>query len=369
MDLPQEETSSEITKVNNNRSGASSIQGIIETGGKASALFLGLIYICGFLTLNSHFYKYGIVDIGIASSDYLVAGSIFILYVVTYGLFGGRAIVLMKTWMGQHIDRLVESGSPRIAPLIAFIHSYVELAFFHCLSAAIFSTYAFGQYESFRFYAALSIAFLISYTMDITNFDIKRPFANIIIDLVIKVVAILSFFALSSSFKPILIFISFMLFSFYINMVLDQFERYRVNRDRVIFTIIYSAIFFLGSAVSFGAIVYGDVSKKIGGGKSIPMEIGINREYLGSLAKEYENSILGDVVYTSSENIYLKVKNETIVLPRASVQWMRFQAPEEKNIMEKLGIVPEKEINGSNETNEPNKRTNGVKEQMGSSLL
>ncbi len=54
----------------------------LDSLGALSAIFLGTVYLCGFLTLNSHLFKYGVVELGKASTEYLVAGAIFVLYLV-----------------------------------------------------------------------------------------------------------------------------------------------------------------------------------------------------------------------------------------------------------------------------------------------
>jgi len=169
--------------------------------GKISAVFFGLIYLCGFLTLNSHLYKYGVVELGIASTEYLAAGAVFVLYLTVYGIFAGRSIILSKHWLGQHIDHLKARNAPSISPFIAFVHMFIELAFFHCLSAALFSTFAFGQIESFVFYAVLSLVFIVSYGMDTSNWYVRHPFAHLIIDGLLKLIAVFSFFYLSSGSK------------------------------------------------------------------------------------------------------------------------------------------------------------------------
>ena len=319
------------------------IQEIVNVGAKVFALFLGLTYVCGFLTLNSYFYKYGIVDLGIASSDYLVAGSLFILYLVTYALFGGRAIVLIKVWMGRTMDQLIEKGGGKKELKVAAAHSYIELIFLHCLSASCFASYAFGQFESFWFYAVLGIAFLITYRLDVSNKDIEKPFASLIIDITLKIIAIVVFFAFSSTYKPILVFFIFFGFSMYINLVLDSFERYTISNDRIVFTLVLSVVFFLGSAVSFGAVIYGDITKKIGGGKNIPMEMGVAPGILDNIGLGENSILIGEVVYSSQTNIYIQVDKETLVLPRSSIQWMKFRSPNENEISEVLGIVKKKQ--------------------------
>ena len=114
MDSLINEKGSEDIK-QNSELGSFSFKEIITIGGQAAALFIAIIYACGFLTLNSYFYRYGVSEIGIASSSYLVAGSIFILYMVTYGLFGGRAIVLMITWLDRNIKKTASIKYPSLS--------------------------------------------------------------------------------------------------------------------------------------------------------------------------------------------------------------------------------------------------------------
>lgn len=310
-----------------------SIQNIFEIGTKAFAFFVGLIYVCGFLALNAHFYQYGVVDIGLANPDYLVVGSLFILYLATYSVFGGRSIVLVKSWLQQQIDLLNDTKPRSINSFVAFIHSLLDVTFLHCLSAAFFSIFAFGQYESFMFYFVLSIAFLIKYPLEaFWNVDLKYPFFFLMMDIAIKAIAIWAFFYFSTSTELIQVFIAFAGFSVYINFVLDGFERYKINRDRILFSIIYSAIFFLGAAVHFGAVAYGDISKKIGGGQSIPVEISAPDHIIKSLGIEQNETLHGDSIYISKENIYLQFESGTYVLPRESLYWLKFKEQEDKNV-------------------------------------
>jgi len=316
--------------------------------GKTSAFFLGVIYLCGFLTLNSHLYKYGVVELGIASTEYLVAGAIFVLYLAVYGLFAGRSIVLSKHWLGQHIAHLTKINAPAASPQIAFVHMYIELAFFHCLSAALFSTFAFGQIESVGFYAVLSLVFIISYGMDTSNWDIRHPFAHLIIDGLLKLIAVFSFFYLSSGMNIFTVFIAFFGYSMYINLVLDSFERYKVTKDRVIFNLGYTAIFFLLAAVSFGSSIYGNVSKKIGGGKPLEMTIGLNKNSLENYPSKVASPIVGEVVYSTPDNVYIQIKKDTLIIPRSTVKWMSFQKGDDEKLFELINKVKGDNIESPN---------------------
>ncbi len=318
--------------------GSDALLDLIKTDsvGKLSAIFFGVIYLCGFLTLNSYLYKYGVVELGIASTEYLVAGAIFVLYLAVYGIFAGRSIILSKHWLRQHIDHLKARGAPALSPLVAFAHMVVELAFFHCLSAALFSTFAFGQIEGAGFYSSLIVVFIIGYALDISNWDVRHPFAHLIIDGLLKLAAVFSFFYLSSGKNIYIVFAAFFGYSMYINLVLDSFERYRVTKDRIIFNFGYTAIFFLLAAVSFGSTVYGNVSKKIGGGKSLTMTIGLNQNSLENYPAKVKLPIVGEVVYSTTDNIYIMVDEDTLIIPRSSVKWMSFHESNKKELNEML---------------------------------
>ena len=254
-----------------------SVTSILDAAAKGVGLLVGLIYLCGFLTMNSYLYKYGVVGLGIGNSDYLVAGSIFALYMTIYALFGGRAIVLGKNWMADQAKLLSKVWNPTAGPRVAFAYSLIQFAFFHCLSAAFFTSIAIDGFESYWFYAVVGLAFLIIYPLDVSNFDIRHPYAFTNIDAALKLAAIAVFFILPPAEHRRYAFFVFVAFSTYIDIVLDYFERHRVDKDQIIFTIVNSTIFFLTAAVSFGALFYGDISRKIGGGRPIEMEIGIDQ--------------------------------------------------------------------------------------------
>lgn len=215
---------------------------------KCFAVFMGAMYVCGFLTVNSHLGRYGVFNLAITDINYILAGASFTFFIFSYVLFGGRGIVFGKKWMSEDIELLIRKGSPPISAPLAFIHSLIDVPFLHCLSATLFIGIAIDQGQSFWFYCILITISMISYTLDISNFDIKRPFVHIIIDGVLKAVAIITYFLLSSGSLPILIFIIFSLFSFYINFVLDGFERYRVTMDWLFSSTVYSIIYFLLAA-------------------------------------------------------------------------------------------------------------------------
>ena len=334
--MSQHQTMESDKNKQTNPDNSQALLGLLKTNslGKVSAVFIGVIYLCGFLTLNSHLYKYGVVELGMASAEYLVAGAVFVFYLTTYGIFAGRSIILSKHWLGQDIDHMTEINAPATSSLIASIHQFINLVLFHCLSAALFSTFAFGQIESVGFYAALSLVFIIGYSLDISNWDVRHPFAHLIIDSILKLIPVFSFFYLSSGSNIYIVFVLFSGYSFYINLVLDSFERYKVTKDRIVFNLGYTAIFILLSAVTFGSSVYGNVSKKVGGGKPQEMTIGLNENRFTGYPSIIKSPIVGEVVYSTQDNVYIQIEKDTLIIPQSSVKWMIFQENDKDDVLE-----------------------------------
>lgn len=300
-----------------------SISQVLDVTVKCFAVFVGAVYVCGFLTVNSHLGKYGVFNLGITDINYLLSGASFTFFIVAHALFGGRGIVLGKGWMIQNIELLTKSIPHPIGAPLAFAHSWVEVTFLHCLSAALFIGVAVDQNQTLLFYSILSIVFLISHTLDISNFDIRRPFAHIIIDSIMKTVAIFAYFLLSSGSLPTLIFMIFVSFSAYINFVLDRFERYRVTMDWVLFSTVYSMIYFLVASMLFGSLVYGNVTRVIGGGQSMSVEIELSASIYDSNGETEMNKLSGEMIFASDSAIYLNADHNVLILPWKNIVWLK----------------------------------------------
>ncbi|MEW8347031.1 MAG: hypothetical protein AB2687_01890 [Candidatus Thiodiazotropha taylori] len=312
------------------------ISEIIDIGTKSSALLFGAIYICGFIILNSHYFKYGVIDLGLVNADYIAAGSVFLIYLIVYGLFGGRAVVFGKDWLEQRVKYVLELKSPLITPFLLIVNAFVNGVFFHCLSAALFAGLAFGHHETVGFYSALGGVFILTYGMDVANIELKYPLFHVIVDTLVKLFAIYSFFALSENDKLFSLFFIFIGYTFYINLVLDRFERWEITKDLLVFTVVFSLIFLIISAATFGTAVYGDVSKKVGGGEGMEMEVALDVNMLDGLANEYGDSVVGSVIFSNSNYLYLNIDSETLVLPKSSIKWLRYSRPEENDFADSV---------------------------------
>lgn len=304
---------------------------------KGSAIIVGAVYLCGFLSLNGYLYKYGVVGLGIGNTNYIIVGSIFILYMTCYGIFGGRAIFKSKNSVKNGMERLISAGRIKNAKRITYSHESIDLTFMHCLSAVSFTSIAMNGADSFWFYTVLIFSFIVIYPLDVSNMDIRRPYLFIHVDSFFKLVAIFAFFILPPTGKHVYIFFAFIAYSMYINMVLDYFDRYKTTSDKIIFTALNSCILVLASAISFGTMFYGSVSRKIGGGELIPMRIGINDRSLLSQMKTPNNYIDGEYIYSSDRDVILKAKNKNLVIPRKYIEWMQFSHSENLGILKIFG--------------------------------
>ena len=298
---------------------------------KALAIGLAVVYISGFLVLNAYLNRFGVVEFDLVSSRYLVPGAIFIFYLVCFYLFAGRNIVFVKKWLGDDIKQLCETGAHPFWAFIAFIHSIVNMAFFLCLSAALFSSTAFFQSETSMFYGVLVIAFIFSYFFDLTNLDVRYPKANLIFQFIFKIPAIFVFFYFQETTKLTLLFFSYLGIVVYLNLVLDHLERYKLTADRLGFTSTYSIIFIIIYAVSFGLLFYGDVSRKIGGGKAIHASIGFSKNLIKSLSSNLEikdNPIEAEILFVSNNHIFLETSGKTFRISEKEIEWIEMHRPQ-----------------------------------------
>lgn len=261
-----------------------------ELGPSFYALAVGVLYVSGFLVLNSNLAKFGVLDIEFVDARYFLAGANFVFFLVCFYLFAGRAVLFTPKWLKEDLQR-VNKDSPKLFwTFIVFAHSLITGTFFCCLSATLFSSIAIGNAESAVFYAALTGAFLVFYTFDVMNLDVKVPRFSETVTIVTKLFAIYAFFAHSGSVAMLTSFFSYVAIFFYINLVIDGFTRYKQTTDRMTYSGIYAVVFLIGSAVGYGTLFYGQVSSKLGGARPQTVSVGISEEARKALPSPFAAS-------------------------------------------------------------------------------
>ncbi len=108
-------------------------------------------------------------------------------------MFAGRAVLCGPSWVSEDILQINRVRQNRFWSVFVYVHSFSRFILFCYLSAAMCTTTALGQIETLWFYAALSSAFFITYTLDISNLDIRFPRINEIVQVTVEVLAIYVF--------------------------------------------------------------------------------------------------------------------------------------------------------------------------------
>jgi hypothetical protein len=280
------------------------------------AVAVALFYISGFLVLNAHLSKFGLSDTEFISGRYLLAAANFAFFLICFYLFAGRAIVFVQVWISQDLKSVNREKPSAFWSLVVVAHSLVSNTFFCCLSAAMYTGVALWQIETQYFYAALGGAFFISYTMDVTNLDIRFHRINEIIQMVVKLAAVYAFFVTPNNWNLIGVFAFYLGIMAYINIVMDTFQRRGVHPDRVAFSVVHSVIVLLSTALGFGATFFGSVSSKIGGGRQPEVAITLSDTAKASLpryiAKNADDSFNGKLVHQTEKYTFISVSDHTL---------------------------------------------------------
>jgi hypothetical protein len=280
-------------------------------------LAAGSLYVAGFLVLNSHLARFGFMDIEFVNSRYFLSGASFVFYLACFYLFAGRAVLFTPTWLKEDLAHLNRAGARPIWSVVVFAHANLNAFFFACLSAALFTNFAVSSAQTTTFYMALGGAFFVSYTLDITNLDIRFPRASEAANILVKSIAVAVFF-LATSVESILlsVLIGYGGIFLFINLAIDAFVRRGVTKDRISFTALYSLVVVFGSAAAYGNYIYGDVSSKFGGAKSRTVYIGL-KDDLGMKLPEAitltaGGALLGRLVHQTEKHTYVSSAGHTI---------------------------------------------------------
>ncbi len=296
---------------------------IREVGPWFYTIAVATLYVSGFLVLNANLAKYGVLDIEFVDARYFLAGACFAFYLVCFYLFAGRAVLFTPNWLREDLERTNKHTSRPVWSVVVFIHSIVTATFFCCLSSALFTSFAIDSAETAIFYAALAGAFLVLYTFDVTNLDVKFPRFSEAVTLSAKMAAIYAFFVFVGVGPLFTVFLSYITIFFFINLVLDGFKRYKHTADRMTFTAIYAVVFLAGSAVGFGTLIYGQVTTKLGGAKPPSVSIGLTdeaRKVLSATQSGPASPLFeGRLVHQTANHSYIEASGKTVRFRAADI--------------------------------------------------
>jgi hypothetical protein len=287
------------------------------------ALVVGALYVSGFLVLNSNLAKSGVLDVEFVDARYFLASAGFAFYLVCFYFFAGRAVLFTPKWLREDLARLNNDGAKPVWSFVVFVHSNINSGFFCCLSAALFTSVAIDSAESALFYAALSGCFLISYTFDVTNLDLRFPKCWEAVGIITKSIAIYTFFIHGGAGVMLFVFFSYAAIFAFINFVLDSFARYKHTADRLTFTGIYAIFMLLSTAIAYGTLFYGQVTTKLGGARPQTVWLGLSDEARKALPVPFaaaSGQILnGKLIHQTPAYTYIASSGHTLRIRTADV--------------------------------------------------
>jgi hypothetical protein len=236
----------------------------------------------------------------------------------------------VQVWLSEDLEHINRDRRSGFWSLVVLINSFVNVAFMCCLSAAMYTSVALWQLETFFFYAALSVSFVISYTMDVTNLDIRYPRANELVQMAIRLWAIIVFFAAPDNWTLVGVFAIYLGTSLYINLVLDSFQRRRITSDRIAFSTVHTVFVLLSTALAYGATYFGSVSSKLGGGRPQDAIVTVTPQTRNLIPESVPLTAAGGftarLVYQTDKYLFVSFADSTLRLRSDDVALIAFKA-------------------------------------------
>ncbi|ACM93565.1 putative NH2 terminus uncertain [Nautilia profundicola AmH] len=268
-----------------------------------------LVYILGFIVINSYIGTYQFYQTEILNNLYLIAGMQFMVFIGIYYFFVGKQFIYGDKWINEEI-LFIECKS-FICISVIYVRYLIEIFFQSSLATIVFLS-IFIEIKFDKYYSFLAISFLFLFFFDITNLDIKFKKTKFFLETTFKLIAIYFFFKYCFYFKHTLyVFSLYFAISIYITFVIYILATYNKTYERILFTVFMGLLFLISIALSFGKYIYPNISKKYGGGKKEIIKIYLkdNNVYNGYL-------ILDTNIYTvikdQETNKTIKIINDNI---------------------------------------------------------
>ena len=297
---------------------------LIDNLSKGVTIVISLIYIFGFLIVNASLKKYSILDVKVLNEEYLFAGGAYALFLITYFLLGGKSIFFVKERLTTNLEKIKGEKYRKGKSWLVFIDTiFINTIYQNVLSSYLFYSIMILKGKDLKFLLYISLSFLICYTIDVNDFDLKYYIPSLVIESIIKVFGIILFFYLMRGMELIIIFSIYISLTFFINLMLDTFDRYEKTKIQVICSGIFLIISFLIVTPLFGTILYEDISYKLLRKNNKVIEVYFDKETLNLTQNKYANPLQGQVIYTSNDYLYLKIKDDIFTIPKKGIKLIK----------------------------------------------
>ena len=298
-------------------------------------------YLSGFIALNAHLSKYGVIVFDLADSRYLIVGALFSIFLFSWYFFVGRAIISVMKRIDEQIEFATELNLGAIWYVAIFVNQLINIPFLTCLSAAFFSVLLVGNTQPEMFYVYLFVLFLIDYSWASLNFDVRFPRIKQVLELAIRIAAIFIFFKTIPLASPtMIVFLNFLLMSLCINLVLDSFEKFGITGERVLHAITYFTVVTILTSAPFGWLYYGNIKSAFGGGQSQAVEIIVTDQTISnglkSMGFEVTPSLKANLIHQNQHEFIVDVKGKIFRLARTAIGAMKVTPAKEAGFIDRF---------------------------------
>lgn len=308
---------------------------LVDVGIKSTAALLGVVYVCGFFVLSAHLNQYGIVGPGLVSTYYLTAGAPFLLFMLVYVLIGGRALFYAGPGFRTYVDVFRgKEGSTIWSTVAAGLFLGINVLYAHCVTVAMYVQLTL--FSSDMSWFGFVVVFPLAATALIEATGHRGRRLGIVVESGVKAIGSGLFFALSPEPQVFEALWAFGVLSAYVGLVGAGYRYWRLDVDKLVYDMGFGLVFLLSAALTFGAMLYGDVDRRWGGGKSALVQIDLAQEMSGIVDGGSGGPICGRLILSSSPELYLKIAGATVMVPRSAIRWMRFVTGDDNDVREEV---------------------------------
>ena len=309
-------------------------KGLIDEIGEALAgisklfgILLAIAYVVGFVVVNAGGNLSSLDDIGLFSGRYIAAGFLLILYLGVIAALPGRAFLNVRKQLEWRTKMFAERGHYGLWPFILWVDSILNVTFLMVLAVVILSSVSGFNVPYILVTFAMALYFLVDYTFDWTDLDLKTPRLYIAIRMVFAIAVVWVFFELVFVDEARRLFAFVAILCFALNLVLDRLERFKTNPSDYWFMGTYGAFFLIATAGYFGFTLFGDVHPRLGGGLRPQVEIftsaGNRKNVIADADQSNFDPVIGKLVVKNRDVVIVETDDGLLTFPISGTSLIR----------------------------------------------
>ncbi len=311
-------------------------------------IFITVVYLIGFVVVNTYLSGTGVFRFEIINSQYLSAGVLTLIVFIIFGLLVGRKVYYVSSDFIE-LEKLVFDKTKPLKSFLwrvfSFLYILIEIYFSIVFGVYLTANIFFENFEAdFKLDLIIFGLFVVDYYFlwrnDLYN---RNPF--IILPLVSAFFIITIYFFLKdiNDSRVILLLFIYVSMAIILYFVLDFYEfTYEFTNGKNYLVLVITIILtFIILAVFFGKTLYGEVKRGLGGGKPMIATLVVNDQVPQVIDNilEVKNNITSEIELYSETTSDLILKITKNNAPEKHDQFLRLN----KSLV--MGILPKDKSN------------------------